>query len=145
MKKLLMGSVVLLVFSLSLLTFQLSCTKVSLAKGQDGSDNNDGGKGKLVLYVDINTQAQSQARSFWLMNSNGTNRHRVNIVFPSQEYNLNNGRLVENASHIIFSATKINETEQIDIMYKCNIDGTGLTELFRGGSYVTQYDVSDSY
>jgi hypothetical protein len=141
MKKLLLASVTLLIFSISILIFQLSCTKVSLAKGT----GINGGEGMLILYVDHDAQASTNARTFWLMDSNGSNRQRVNIVLPSSEYSLNDGRLVESATHIIFSATKSTPTDQIDIVYKCNIDGTGLTELFRGGSYTNHYELSDAY
>ena len=143
MKKLFLGSVALLTFSLAIIVFQISCSRDAFADNGDDGPN----KGKLVLYMVNNTQATVHARSLWLMNSDGTDRRQVNIVFPGDEYDISEGgRLVDGGKKIIFVAAKVNESEQFAIVYKCDLNGSGLTELFRGESpFVEQFNREDSY
>jgi len=140
MRKLFLGSVSLLTFSLAIIVFQISCSREAFADNDDGTN-----KGKLVLYLRQDTQAPVNGYSLWLMNSDGTNRRQVTIVFPGDEYNIEGGRLVDGGKKIIFVAGKINESEQIKIVYKCDLNGSGLIELFRGESYVDNFYLQDSY
>jgi hypothetical protein len=142
MRKLFMGSIALLTFSLAIIVFQISCSREAFADngGDDGPN-----KGKLVLYMVQNTQV-AHGRSLWLMNSDGTDRRQVNIVLPGDEYDISEGgRLVDGGKKIIFVAAKANESEQIAIVYKCDLNGSGLTELFRGESFVENFNIEDSY
>ena len=141
MKKLFLGSIALLTFSLAIIVFQISCSRIAFADNGDDGPN----KGKLVLYLRYDNQSPN-GYSLWLMNSDGTDRRKVNIVLPSDEYGISEGgRLVDGGKKIIFVAAKTNESEQIAIVYKCDLNGSGLTELFRGESFVDNFFIEDSY
>jgi len=142
MKKLLMGSVALILFSVSIVVFQASCSKEANA----GNDDDNGGKGKLVLYrKSSNSSDPSEIEQLWLMESNGSNKRRVNLVFPGNDYFVQTGRLVDNGNKIIITVSKINETgDNYMIFYKCNLDGSGLHQLFQGEQF-ENYQLQDVY
>jgi Tol biopolymer transport system component len=142
MKKLLMGSAALILFSISIVVVQASCSKEASA----GNDDDNGGKGKLVLYrKSSNSSDPSEIEQLWLMESNGSNKRRVNLVFPGNDYFVQTGRLVDNGTKIIITVSKINETgDNYMIFYKCNLDGSGLHQLFRGEQF-ENYQLQDVY
>jgi hypothetical protein len=141
MKKLLMGSVALILFSVSVVVFQVSCSKDAMA----GNDDDNGGKGKMVLYkISTDAGGDQNNEQLWLMESNGSNRHRVNIVFPQNDFFITSARLVDKGTKIILFAIKFNEVDNYRVAYKCNLDGSGLTQLFQGAQF-DDYQMQDVY
>lgn len=141
MKKLLLGSMTLLIFSASVIIFQVSCSKEANAKDDDGEGN-----GKLVLFrKDTNSPDPAEINQLWLMNSNGGNKRRVNVTFPGPDYFIATGRLVDNGTKIIMTISKINESgDNYYVFFKCNLDGSGLQQLFQSQQF-ENFQLQDVY
>lgn len=143
MKKLLQSSLALLLFALAMVIFQISCSKEAGAHDDDNYSNNNGGNGQKVLYKRISAD-QPASTELWLMNSNGTNRRKVNINLPAADIYIETARLVDGGTRIVFFATKLNETDNFRIAYRCNVDGSNLTQLFQGAQF-EHYEMHDVY
>ncbi|WP_140936631.1 hypothetical protein [Sphingobacterium lumbrici] len=74
MKKLLLGSIVLFLFSASGLMFQISCSKE--VKAENTLLQNEG----LKQLGKISYKSQGD---YWLANYNGTGQQKLNIPLPS--------------------------------------------------------------
>jgi hypothetical protein len=138
MRKLFLGSAALFIFSLSVIIFQISCSKDAEAYNDD---NNNDGDGKTVLYKKTTSCGIDE---LWLMNSNAGNRRKVNIVLPSTDQFITHGRITDNGNKIVLITAKLNETDNYRIFYKCNLDGSGLNQLFDGSQF-EDYQLQDVY
>ena len=74
MRKLFLSSIVLLIFSLSLFVFQVSCQKSSF-----GNTNNSNSNGKICYIKDFS----SGVNEVWTCNLDGTNNVKIPITPPS--------------------------------------------------------------
>lgn len=138
MRKLLMGSLALLVFSIAVIIFQASCSKEVRAN----DDHNGGGNNSnSVLYRRVDPN--NGATELWSMNTNGNNRHKINIVLP-QDYYLEGARIVDNGQKIVFVAVKLNETDNLRTFFKCNLNGSNVTALYTGQQF-EEFVLQDVY
>lgn len=126
MKQLLMASLVLLIFSISLLIVQSSCSK----SGAQNTPTNITQLGKIVYaknYLTPNVE-------IWTANYDGSNATQVPLTLPS------NIKIDVNASYfslkispdgqtIFFSAYDETLTNYSPTIYSCSISGTNLTEV----------------
>lgn len=137
-----MGSFALLIFSFSIVIFQASCSKEARADNDDNGGNNSG-KGKKVLYVNFNSGIpDNSARALWMMNSDGTDNHKINISLPDASYAIDRGRFAENGNKIILTAHHFDETADYGyVFFKCNPDGSGLTQILSGPEIFELQDV----
>ncbi len=126
MKKLLLSSITLLLFSCSILIFQISCQKEANA-----NPNNITQLNKIVYIKEI--PLNDGQNEIWTANIDGTNQQRVAINFPAN-YELDtentNITLTPDNQKIIF-ALSINRVKAI---YSCNIDGTNLNKIIEDGA-----------
>ena len=124
MKTLLKSSILLLLFSFSLLVFNLSCKKESTAQNTSTSIQN---LGILVFAKD-----GDKANEFWTSKYDGTGQVKITIsALPSTgEIVKDNIQLSPDGKKFFFVANT-NPTNQnsLDAIYSCNIDGSGLTKL----------------
>jgi hypothetical protein len=125
MKKILLGSFVLLFFSISIILFQLSCTKSAEAH-EGGGDNNT----NAILYLRQNPELYSE---LWSVNLNGTNDHKINVMLPAgwilQPYS--SARILSKNQKIIFTAGAANASNaNIMAFYSCNLDGSNTIKLY---------------
>ena len=74
MKKLLLGSIAMLLLAISITLFQISCSKQANAQTGTGSSS-----ASLILY-NVDGDAGNVV---WIANSDGTNQRKVTISFPS--------------------------------------------------------------
>ncbi|MBS1639927.1 MAG: hypothetical protein JSR12_07710 [Bacteroidetes bacterium] len=138
MKKLLLGSVVLAVFSMVIILFQLSCQKTASAQTTNGSGLTQLNKILFTKYISNGNNSVS-TEEVWTSNYDGTNAVKVNIVLPSGIV-FTDGmlpRLSPDGKKIFFNAGAVNSggyNSNADI-YSCNIDGSGVTKIIdKGGS-----------
>lgn len=119
MKKLLLSSLVLLLFSLSILIFQISCQKDANAK-----INNTTGLDKIV-FVKTTTARKIE---IWTANIDGTNQQQVNVSLPAgKEIQFNDVDITSDGSKVIFGVT--DSLISANDIYTCNIDGTNLVRI----------------
>lgn len=118
MKKLIQTSIVLLLFSSSLLLFQMSCKKE--ASAQTGTNQNTG----LIVFL-----KDSLTNYVHIVNKDGSNRRTVRIQMPGNyiilPYEL---KLSSDGSKLIFIGMPGNSNTP-DGIYTCNIDGSGVTRI----------------
>lgn len=121
MKKLLLSSIILFLFSASILLFQISCQKEANAK----VNNTDANK---IVFSKNNG---SGAGEIWIANFDGSNQQRVDVSLPTNTVAVSLS-VSRDGSKIFFS------TESDDYIkegiYTCNIDGSNLTKIINGPS-----------
>ncbi len=133
MKKILLSSVVLLVFSASMLVFQMSCKK-----DLNASPNQQ----NKVLYVKLETSGFE----LWTVNTDGSNKNKVpltlpsNLSFPSTPSNFLQflPLISPDGNTIILTLMDANLGSDFSI-YRCNIDGTNLTLIDAKGIAAAAY------
>lgn len=137
MRKLFLSSIALLVFSLSIITFQLSCSKDA---GAHEGDDDDGPNNRTILYIKTPLTGYNE---LWAMKINGNDRHQINIAL-SQDYYISSARIADRGTKIVFVADKLNEIDNFRVFFKCNLDGSGLTQFFQGEQF-EHYVIQDVY
>jgi Tol biopolymer transport system component len=126
MKKLLLSSIILLLFSCSILIFQVSCQKEAKANTNNITQQNK------IIYIKALPSAGDQ-NEIWTANIDGTNQQRVAINFPANYALEDDGgsiTLTPDNQKIIF-AMSVNSIRQV---YSCNIDGSNLTKIIEDGA-----------
>jgi hypothetical protein len=126
MKTLLKSSILLLLFSFSLLVFNLSCKKESTAQNTSTSIQN---LGILVFSKD-----GDKKNEFWTSKYDGTGQTKITIslsTFPATaEFSKDIIRISPDGKKFFFIANpNPTVTSNSDAIYSCNADGTGVTKL----------------
>lgn len=131
MKKLLLGSIALTLFSVSILLFQISCKKEVTAAQEPAGVAGVNQLG-LIMYKKMFSRPSGTPRKeseFWIANIDGTNPRKIPIVFPQ---NLNPNpeyfKLSPNGKTIIFSLEEVSGSGRLYV-YSCSIDGSGLKRI----------------
>lgn len=124
MKKLLLSSVTLLLFSFSILLFDISCKKESIAQ----SNPTDTIPKSLGVLVFMSPEFPNE---IWKCNYDGSNQTKINIDFITDVYQLDRDNI-----SVSPDGKKIFLGVEIDNQYwvcSINIDGTGFTKVFSKG------------
>ena len=128
MKKILMGSVVLSALSLSIMAFQVSCTKS--ADAQTSSTTGLTLQNK-VIYTKNEKVNGVWHQAAWIMNSDGTGQSRINFQLPSNvQESGSEVKLSPDGKKLFFLGyTKYSSTYSKSEIYSSNIDGSGVVAL----------------
>jgi hypothetical protein len=119
MKTIFKSSLVLLLFSFSLVLFNLSCSKESVA--QTTTPQNVG----LIVF----SKSGDNPNNFWTVKYDGTGATKVTIAsFPAQAETDESSFHLSPDGKKVFFLLYVPST-QIQSIYSCNIDGTGLTQV----------------
>ncbi|MBL0079228.1 MAG: hypothetical protein IPP53_08940 [Bacteroidetes bacterium] len=121
MKKLLLSSIVLLLFSCSILIFEVSCQKEAKADTNYITQQN-----KIVYLKEF--PIENGQDEIWTANIDGTNQKRYSINFPANyELDAENGNitLTPDNQKIIFAL----DVNRVAGIYSCNIDGSNLVKI----------------
>lgn len=154
MKKILLSSVVLTTFAISIIIFQLSCKKTAEAQATsnyilppattttlggiiigDGlsitnngtlsvTGRNTSSASTLIFYV------KSDSDDIWKANIDGTGQTKLNIIMPSG-YEVSAGgdggqiQITSDGNKILFKGRNNNSSA----LFSCNLDGTNVTKL----------------
>ena len=121
MKKLLLGSIVLSVFALSVTLVQMSCSK-SQASPLDNPQ-----LGKIVYF----TEYASPTTRLWIANYDGTNATIVPLVLPTNvvfdpTVNTQTLRVSPNGQTIFFSAFNTTQPTLKTSIYSCDASGNNV-------------------
>jgi len=119
MKTLLKSSILLLLFSFSLLVFNLSCKKESTAQNTSTSIQNLG----ILVFA----KGDDKVNEFWTSKYDGSGQIKITISsLPA------NGEIAKESIKISPDGKKFffnGFTNTSSSLYSCNSDGTGLTKL----------------
>ncbi len=119
MKKLLLGSLTLLIFSLSIMIFQISCKKDANAGPVGVTQVN-----KICYFIYDMATAVAQ---IWTANYDGSSQSPINITLPGNySFRSENCSLSPDGQKIFFIAFDGGGANHI---MSCNIDGTNLTDI----------------
>ena len=164
MKKLLLSSIVLLLFSFSILIFQISCQKTLEAQTGGGSSSytlppaTTSTLGGIIVgnglsitsagVLSVNSSSSAQLNlliyykvigttyEVWTANYDGTNQTKVNIVLPvGTEFSDHfTPKLSPDGTKVFFALRTPAAGNGADV-YSCNINGTNVTKIIdKGGS-----------
>ena len=124
MKTLFKSSVLLLLFSFSLLVFNLSCKKESIAQNTSTSIQN--------LGILVFSKAGDKANEFWTSKYDGSGQIKITItsITSTGEIVKDNIQISPDGKKFFFIAnTNPTNPSSMDAIYSCNIDGSGVTKL----------------
>ena len=124
MKTLFKSSVLLLLFSFSLLVFNLSCEKESIAQNTSTSIQN--------LGILVFSKAGDKANEFWTSKYDGSGQIKITIasITSTGEIVKDNIQISPDGKKFFFIAnTNPTNPSSMDAIYSCNIDGSGVTKL----------------
>ncbi|MFT3749004.1 MAG: hypothetical protein QM768_11830 [Agriterribacter sp.] len=139
MKKLLLGSIVLTLFSISILLFQISCRKEVSAR-----NTGDGTAGKILMSKNIEVKYFEQSGvdslnnphfderiltylEFYILKDDETAPAKINISLPPDEYPWLEARLSNDGSKIFFGA--YHTIKGYSGVYACNVDGSDVRRI----------------
>ena len=124
MKTLFKSSVLLLLFSFSLLVFNLSCKKESIAQNTSTSIQN--------LGILVFSKAGDKVNEFWTSKYDGSGQIKITItsITNTGEIVKDNIQISPDGKKFFFIAnTNPSNPSSMDAIYSCNIDGSGVTKL----------------
>jgi Tol biopolymer transport system component len=123
MKKLLQSSIILFLFSASLLMVDISCKKQANAKVNAITN-----EGKIVYL--------SNEGKLWIMNNDGTDRHEIPVAIPST-HQVSNGPIAVSGdgTKIIFTLATNAVPTKFDL-FTCNMDGADVTRILEDPSAI---------
>lgn len=137
MKKILMGSFVLTALSLSIIAFQLSCSKT--ADAQTGGSGTGLSQLNKIIYAKANSNSQFE---IWTSNYDGSNQVKVDFTIPI-DYVLDATRSEFRLSPDGKAAfIKLKQSSNgIYSIFSCKVDGSNLTKIVsgNGNSFPNQY------
>jgi hypothetical protein len=129
MKKLLYSSIVLTVFSLSIILFQISCQEEAVAK-ETAVQNK-------FLYSIAKSPWQ-----YWIANTDGSNPVQIPISLPASLNPAGSGRLTPDGQTLIFPVWKTGTDDYF--VYSVSINGSNLKKII--DTIVTeQLDINQTF
>lgn len=133
MKKLLYSSIVMMLFSFSIILFQVSCQKDAEAK----NENSTSVQNKFLYAVSTPNTYDWQ---YWIANIDGTNNQLITISLPTGQKLSGSCKITPDAQKIIFCAWGGNTKYYI---YSAAINGSNVTLLRELTS--VQVEINDTY
>ena len=143
MKNLFLGSIILLIFTISFSLVQISCSKTT---AQNSSQNVN--QLNKVIYSKSGITGGGAEPQIWISNYDGTNATQVPIALSAtthiaSDLNTFSIRLSPDGQKIFFMGYETSTTPYTITLYSCNIDGSNVqtvtssnTEQIRfGGAY----------
>ena len=143
MKKLLLSSICLLMFAVSILIIQISCSKTNA----QSNTNNTTQVGKIIYGRNVSGHYE-----IWSANYDGSNASNIPINLPTGVFLANNVdskgvKVSPDGQKLFFIAAEVVNNYQVASVYSCNIDGTN-TQLIvqgNGGSTADILEVFAAY
>ncbi len=118
MKKLLVSSAVLCIFSISILIFQASCTKEALAQSTSADKN-------IILYT---MGLKSGQPDLWLANRDGSNKRKITLTVPAGSSFLGEAAISPDGM-IIYLVSRPTSVGWQDEIWQSTITGAQATKL----------------
>jgi hypothetical protein len=125
MKKVLLASIVLSCFSVSIVLFQISCKKS--AQAQSTNSANGLQLNTIVYSIGLDSGVNVQ-NEYWLANLDGTNQRKVAITPPAGWYLTDDVRLTPDGKTLIFTLYDYSYP-RTNALYSCTLDGQNLKKI----------------
>lgn len=127
MKKLLYSSIVLLLFSFSIILFQVSCQKDAEAN----NENSTSVQNKFLYAVFTSNTSTTYNWQYWTANTDGSSHQPINISLPTGQTLGGSCKLTPDAQKIIFLAYSLinNDMNKKYYLYSVDINGSNITLL----------------
>lgn len=124
MKNIFKGSVVLMIFSLAVVLFNISCGKESVAQTTTTTSSPQN------LGILVFSKSGDKAYEFWTSKYDGTNQTKIMIssIPATAEIIKNTIKLTPDGKKFFFQMNP-NPSTSSDAIYSCNADGSGLAKL----------------
>ena len=132
MKKILLGSIALFLFAISIALLQISC-----GKNANANPDNNIGVNQLNKILYIKSFNGAQGSEIWIANYDGSGQTRVNVTIPSGYSQPSNACLSPDGKKIFFQSYPSVST--VTAILSCNIDGTNVVEVIgtdNGSPYI---------
>ena len=119
MKKLLMATIVLFAFAISLMLVQISCSK------SDANPLSPQTQVNKIVYQYYNSSQQG----IYLANYDGTDQHRLNITLPTgySFANIHEPKLSPDASKVFFAS--YDAINNLNSIFSCDTSGANLIRI----------------
>lgn len=131
-----MGSIAILCFSIAISIFQISCEKEAIA--QSSSTTQQQGKIIFSKYLITNTIGSSE---IWTANYDGSNQTKIPITIPAGMEIEGNIGLSPDGQTLFFAIWDGSKSS----LYKCKIDGSGLTKIVSNTSSNVDVEMQVAY
>lgn len=130
MKKLLLGTLVLLAFNAAVILTQMSCNKD--AKAEPAPTGTTLTQLNQILYVK-HFNADRYMAEIWISKLDGSNNHKVNLTLPANMRVGDDAKLTPDGKTIVFGAM-LNTTGGVNTwsdagIYTCNVDGSNVKKI----------------
>ena len=129
-----MGSLVLTVFSVSMLIFQFSCKKDANAQSTSAGLTQ---QNLIVFHKWIYSGTSSSSTStgeIWTSNIDGTNQKKIPITLPSGVFISGDVKLTPDCKTVVFETYIPYTNYDVNSIYTCSIDGTNLKKIITGSN-----------
>jgi hypothetical protein len=122
MKRLLLGSVILLIFSCSILIFQLSCKKDVIAQTTGNNVNK-------ILFFKRPLGNYDLQFEHWIANYDGSNATQIFLNLPG--WRINDVQLSADGTKLFFTGTDSTTllTTQASEIFSSNVDGSNIQQI----------------
>jgi len=126
MKKLLTASLVLFIFSFSIIIFQTSCNKT--VDAQSSTSSSVGLKQlNTILFYKLKGTTYNYTYEIWIANFDGTNQKKLPVSIPTGMY-FDDAKLSPDGK-TLFYAFHEKQPGTNSYIYTCSIDGTNLKRI----------------
>jgi len=122
MKKILMGSLSLMIFSCAILVFQISCRKDAIAQTTTGTN-------KILFFKNQTTNVTGPFET-WIMDEDGSNQTQFFVTIPGRK--INRMRLSQDEKKLIIDAidlASLNTNYPALEIFTANIDGSNVQQI----------------
>ncbi len=137
MKKLLLGSAALLMFSCAIVVFQMSCKK-------DANAQTTGGTSNKILYLKRPIGNFEPEFETWIANYDGSNATQIFITVPG--WRINGLKLSPDGNKIFFTGTdsaSISAPPYKFEIFSANVDGSNVQQISHDNSAGKSTDLWD--
>lgn len=143
MKRILLGTIILLAFNAAIVITQMSCNKEAVA--QIANPNSLAQLDKILYLKTVNANDPAAVRGeIWTCDLDGNNKTRLNVVVPDG-YRVVTARLSPDGKKIVFAVQIRLTVSQECAIYTCNIDGTTLLKIAEGNLTDGLFDLQGAY
>lgn len=135
MRKLFLGSIGLMLLSISILLFQISCQKTVVA------NNNSINQLKKIVYIKAGDAFPIE---IWIANTDGTTQAKVPISLPAGLYLAGHAVcLTSDGNTVIFDVSnRVPGEGGTAYIYSCSTDGTNLKKIVDNTTTINTYFTS---
>jgi Tol biopolymer transport system component len=135
-KKLFLGSIALLSFTVAILVFEISCSKVAVAQTNSTQLNK-------IVYL----SKHGNGSEIWIANYDGTNKTKVTYSLPAGliidfVYGV---RMSPDGKNVFFSASADGFGQTADGIYSCNVDGSNVTKIITATNSTDSLHIGGAY